>query len=89
VDFALDIVEVDGEPAAKRGKLSGTKQAYRTPDGGHHIGLASREGPAEGEPLLEPLLRDGEVVREFDLDAATERALADAEAVGFEAGTNA
>jgi nicotinate phosphoribosyltransferase len=83
VDFALDIVAVDGEPAAKRGKLSGAKQAYRTPDGGHHVGLAAREGPAEGEPLLEPLLRDGEVVREFDLDAATERALADASATGF------
>jgi len=87
VDFALDIVEVDGEPAAKRGKLSGTKQVYRTPDGGHHVGLAAREGPEGGEPLLEPLIRDGEVVREFDLDAATTRALADAEAVGF--GTDA
>ncbi|MFD1632684.1 nicotinate phosphoribosyltransferase [Haloplanus ruber] len=83
VDFALDIVEVDGEPAAKRGKLSGAKQAYRTPEGGHHVGLAEREGSSEGEPLLEPLVRDGEVVREFDLDAATERALADAETVGF------
>jgi nicotinate phosphoribosyltransferase len=87
VDFALDIVEVDGEPAAKRGKLSGAKQAYRTADGGHHVGLADREGPAAGEPLLEPLIRDGDVVREFDLDAATERALADAAAVGF--GTDA
>jgi nicotinate phosphoribosyltransferase len=84
VDFALDIVEVDGEPAAKRGKLSGTKQVYRTPGGGHHVGLAGREGPEDGEPLLEPLLRDGEMVREFDLDAATERALADAAAVGFD-----
>ncbi len=83
VDFALDIVEVDGEPAAKRGKLSGAKQAYRTPGGGHHVGLADREGPADGEPLLEPLVRDGEVVREFDLAAATERALEDAELVGF------
>ncbi|WP_299335691.1 nicotinate phosphoribosyltransferase [Haloplanus sp.] len=83
VDFALDIVEVEGEPAAKRGKLSGTKQAYRTPDGGHHVGLADREGPAAAEPLLEALIRDGEVVREFDLDAATERALADASATGF------
>ena len=83
VDFALDIVEVDGEPAAKRGKLSGTKQVYRTPEGGHHVALAERAGPSEGEPLLEPLLRDGEVVREFDLDAAAERALADAERVGF------
>jgi nicotinate phosphoribosyltransferase len=85
VDFALDIVEVGGEPAAKRGKLSGTKQVYRTADGGHHVGLADREGPADGEPLLEPLIRDGELVREFDLDAAAARAREDAAAVGFRA----
>jgi nicotinate phosphoribosyltransferase len=83
LDFALDIVEVEGEPAAKRGKLGGAKAVYRTPDGGHHIGLADREGPDDGEPLFEPLLRDGELVREFDLDAASERALDDAEHVGF------
>ena len=84
VDFALDIVEVDGEPAAKRGKLSGRKQVYRTADGGHDIGLASREGPDGAEALLEPLLRDGELVREFDLDAATDRAVAEAERTAFE-----
>jgi len=83
LDFALDIVEVDGEPAAKRGKLSGTKEVYRTSDGGHHVGLRSRAGPADGESLLAPLIRDGEVVREFDIDAAAERALANAERVGF------
>ena len=83
LDFALDIVEVEGEPAAKRGKLGGAKAVYRSPDGGHHIGLADREGPDDGEPLFEPLLRDGELVREFDLDAANERALDDAEHVGF------
>ena len=85
IDFALDIVEVDGEPAAKRGKLSGAKQAYRTPDGGHAVALADRPGPADGEPLLEPVIRDGEVVDgdAFDLDAATERALADADLVGY------
>ncbi|MFB6296652.1 MAG: nicotinate phosphoribosyltransferase [Halobacteriales archaeon] len=81
VDFALDIVAVEGEPAAKRGKLSGAKQAYRTPEGGHHVGLAGRAGPADAEELLEPLIRDGEVVREFDLDAATERCREDAAAV--------
>ncbi|WP_254766001.1 nicotinate phosphoribosyltransferase [Salinilacihabitans rarus] len=83
VDFALDIVAVEGEPVAKRGKLSGTKEVYRTADGGHHVGLAGRDGPADAETLLEPLIRDGEVVREFDLEAASERCLADAEAVGF------
>ena len=83
VDFALDIVEVEGEPAATRGKLSGTKQVYRTPGGGHHIGLAEAEAPAGGDPLLEPLIEDGEIVREFDLDAAAEQARTDAEHVGF------
>lgn len=83
-NFALDIVEVEGEPAAKRGKLDGTKQVYRTPDGAHHVGLADREGPDGGEPLLEPLVRSGELVREFDVDAATERAATEAETVGFQ-----
>jgi len=86
LDFALDIVEVDGEPAAKRGKLTGTKSVYRTGDGGHHIGLADRDGPADAESLIDPLLRDGELVREFDLGDAIERADADADRVGFDEG---
>ncbi len=53
LDFALDIVQLDGEPAAKRGKLTGTKSVYRTADGGHHIGLADRDGPADAESLLD------------------------------------
>jgi len=91
-DFSLDIVEVEGELAAKRGKLTGEKEVYRTDDGGHHVALADGSAadgptapPADGETLLQPLVRDGEVVREFDLDAAIDRAAADADAVGFEA----
>ena len=91
VDFSLDIVEISegsarssSEPISKRGKLSGVKAVYRTADGGHHVALADSGGPADGEALLEPLVRDGEVVREFDLEAASERCLADAEAVGFD-----
>jgi nicotinate phosphoribosyltransferase len=88
VDFALDIVAVEGEPAAKRGKLSGAKDVYRTADGAHAVGLADRSGPEGAESLMEPVIRDGEVVADdgFDLAAATERALADAETVGY--GTN-
>ncbi len=78
IDFALDIVTVDGEPAAKRGKLSGAKQVYRTPDGGHHISLAEHSGPSDGEPLLEPVIRDGEIVTEFDLDDAIHHCASDA-----------
>ncbi|WP_137288008.1 nicotinate phosphoribosyltransferase [Natronorubrum halophilum] len=83
VDFSLDIVSLEGDPVSKRGKLSGVKEVYRTPDGGHHVALADSDDPAAGEALLEPLIRDGEIVREFDLEDATERCLADAEAVGF------
>jgi nicotinate phosphoribosyltransferase len=83
VDFALDIVEVEGEPAAKRGKLSGKKDVYRTKDGGHHVGLANRPGPTDGTSLLEPLLRDGELERSFDIDDAASRATEDADSVGF------
>ncbi len=83
VDFALDIVEIDGEPTAKRGKLPGRKSVHRTADGGHHVGLADAEAPPDGDALLEPLVRGGEVVAEFDVEAAAKRALADAERVGF------
>ncbi|MFC7214738.1 nicotinate phosphoribosyltransferase [Saliphagus sp. GCM10025334] len=83
VDFALDIVEIEGEMTSKRGKLSGDKQVYRTADGGHEVRLADQPVPEDGEALLEPLVRDGEIVREADLEAATERCLADAAAVGF------
>jgi len=81
VDFALDIVAVEGEPAAKRGKLSGAKQVYRTPDGGHHVALADRAGPTDGTPLLERMIEDGEVVWAFDLDNAIDRAAADVDRV--------
>ena len=85
VDFALDLVVVDGEPAAKRGKLSGAKQVYRTADGGHAVGLAAREGPADAEPLLTPVIRDGSVVAgdATTLSAATERAQREAARVGY------
>lgn len=80
VDFALDIVEIDGEAISKRGKLPGVKEVYRTA-GGHHVGLADREGPEDGEALLEPLLDGGELVREFDIDAAEKRLREDVDRV--------
>ncbi|MFC6716332.1 nicotinate phosphoribosyltransferase [Natrialbaceae archaeon GCM10025810] len=83
LDFSLDIVAIEGEPISKRGKLSGVKEVYRTADGGHHVALADGPAPEDAESLLEPLVRDGEVVREFDLEAASERCLEDAERVDF------
>ncbi|NUE01201.1 nicotinate phosphoribosyltransferase [Halorubraceae archaeon YAN] len=85
VDFALDIVEIDGEPIAKRGKLSGVKEVYRTREGEHHVGLRGRPGPTDSELLLKPLIRDGEVLdrASFSVDAAADRAAYDAEKTGF------
>ncbi|MFD1641182.1 nicotinate phosphoribosyltransferase [Halohasta litorea] len=85
VDFALDIVAVDGEPVSKRGKLSGIKSVYRTDDGGHHVGLRGTDAPPNSEELMEPLIRDGTVLDSFDysLNAAVERAKQDASLVGF------
>lgn len=83
IDFALDIVEVEGSPAAKRGKLSGKKQVYRTADGGHHVALATADNSPDGDPLLEPLIRDGEIAREFDFDAAIERVRTEVDRTGF------
>ena len=85
VDFALDIVEVEGEARAKRGKLSGRKAVYRTADGDHLVVPEGDPAPDDAESLFEPLVRDGEVVAEFDVDAAAERAARDAERVGFPA----
>jgi nicotinate phosphoribosyltransferase len=42
VDFAMDIVEVDGKPAAKRGKFGGRKDLQRCPkDGTYEVGARS------------------------------------------------
>lgn len=52
-------------------------------DGGHHITLASQEAPSNGDALLEPLIRDGEIVRDFDLDTAIEHVRVDVDRTGF------
>src|SRR6056297_1627736 len=85
IDFALDIVAVDGKAVSKRGKLSGIKSVYRTADGGHHVGLQGTDGPDDGTELLEPLVRDGTVVDSFDysLETSIERAEQDASLVDF------
>lgn len=83
IDFALDIVEVDGAPLAKRGKLSGKKSVYRTRTGDHAIQLTDTPDPDGAESLLTPALEAGRKLMDFDLDRARDRALADAELVGF------
>lgn len=69
VNFAMDIVEIDGEPLAKRGKESALKQLWRCPsDGCRTLAPASRgelscpECGGPTEPMLKPVLRQGKLL---------------------------
>ena len=84
VDFALDIVEVDGTPTAKRGKLSGRKHVYRTEAGEHVVSRVDTSPPPNATSLMQPLVRDGEIVTDFDIDTAAERARQEAAHVAFD-----
>ncbi len=84
VDFALDIVEVEGEARVKRGKLAGKKAVYRTPEGDHVVRRADEPAPSGADSLLEPVVRDGEIVADFDFEEARKWTLADRDRVAFD-----
>ncbi|MFP3951072.1 MAG: nicotinate phosphoribosyltransferase [Candidatus Bathyarchaeia archaeon] len=72
VDFALDITELEGRPAAKRGKLSGRKQVWRCRECILDlVRMVDSEPPkcplcgGETEAMLKPLIRNGEIVAEL------------------------
>ncbi|MEM4188971.1 MAG: nicotinate phosphoribosyltransferase [Candidatus Caldarchaeum sp.] len=69
IDLSLDIVERDGKPMSKRGKLPGRKQVYRCSR--HHDIVTGWSRylescpicSAEVRPLLKPLIENGKIVR--------------------------
>ncbi|PWU25575.1 MAG: nicotinate phosphoribosyltransferase [Candidatus Rokuibacteriota bacterium] len=71
LSFALDIMEIEGEPMAKRGKRSGSKQVWRLPGTARNLvrpaGKPAPTGPdgLAAEPLLKPLITNGRVVRDL------------------------
>lgn len=69
IDFALDIIEREGEPCAKRGKRGGKKQVYRRKGvieaGKDEIRLVKEASPEDMEPLLKPMILKGEIVNDF------------------------
>ena len=73
IDFGMDIVEIEGEPRAKRGKRSGIKQVYELPGGEHQVLPLARNGPAGGKPLLELFIKDGVIVNDSGMHMARER----------------
>lgn len=56
VDYSLDIVEVNGEPRAKRGKQSGRKHFLELENGSHKILPHEMEIPDGARGLLSPLI---------------------------------
>ncbi len=67
IDFAMDIVEIEGKPSAKRGKLGGTKQVMRCPKCMIDVvtfkekpSCPNCEGPTDS--ILKLLLKNGEIV---------------------------
>ncbi len=73
IDFAFDIVEVEGKPFSKRGKLPGRKQVYRCKDCMYdEIRLESDTPPdkcprcgGKMEPLLKLIIKNGKLVKEL------------------------
>jgi nicotinate phosphoribosyltransferase len=75
IDFAMDIVEIEGKPIAKRGKRSGTKQVYAFPGGKRQTLPAGKGAPPGGQPLLERFIEKGRILRQPDMQEARERVL--------------
>ena len=68
LNFALDIMEIEGKPMAKRGKWSGAKDVYRRRGTRETVVLpAGRRPSGDGpwEPLLKPLVSAGRIVRDL------------------------
>ncbi|MGH7263413.1 MAG: nicotinate phosphoribosyltransferase [Candidatus Rokuibacteriota bacterium] len=71
LNFALDIMEIDGAPMAKRGKRSGSKLVYRCRACGETVVVPAHKPrvrcPCGGEyeALLKPLVRGGRLARDL------------------------
>jgi nicotinate phosphoribosyltransferase len=63
IDFALDIVEIEGRAVAKRGKRSGKKQVYELPSGEHKVLPAQQRRPDNALPLLEQFINLGKIMK--------------------------
>jgi nicotinate phosphoribosyltransferase len=76
IDFALDIVEIEGEPKAKRGKRSGVKQVYAKKNGERVVLPAARKSPKGTTPLIESWIQDGKAVQDSWMQDARKRVAA-------------
>src|SRR5258707_8977423 len=68
VSFALDIMEIEGRPMAKRGKWSGAKELFRRRGTLETVVLPAGTRPPGAGPwdaLLKPLTKGGRIVRDL------------------------
>lgn len=71
IDFALDIVEIEGRPFAKKGKCSGTKQVWRCSSCDSTLilprGKRAERCSCGGEMfgLLKPMIEGGKIVKKI------------------------
>lgn len=64
IDFGMDIIEIEGEPVAKRGKMSGAKQVWRDSATLRDVVLPLGVDPDESgrDAVLIPLMKRGRLV---------------------------
>ncbi|AEA46770.1 nicotinate phosphoribosyltransferase [Archaeoglobus veneficus] len=75
-DFALDIVEREGNFVAKRGKRGGMKQVYRDWEKMEdEIRLFRDKAPEGKEPLLVKFMESGRILKEISMEDARRLAL--------------
>jgi len=68
LNFALDIMEIEGRPMAKRGKWSGAKEVLRKRGTIETVVLPAGSPPPAGGPwdsMLKPLVTGGRVARDL------------------------
>jgi nicotinate phosphoribosyltransferase len=68
MDFSMDVVEIAGEPIAKRGKASGAKTVLRTPETLEDevvplSDVSRRQAGGQAEDLLTPFIENGRLAR--------------------------
>ena len=73
IDFSMDIVEINGEQKAKRGKRSGAKQVWEFSDGTHRMLPAKHGGPEGTQCLVERFIENGKLIQKSGMEAARER----------------
>ena len=87
IDFGMDIIEIDGNPVAKRGKMSGAKQVWRDPTTLQDLVLPLGVEPdgACRDAALQPLMERGRLVDPLpDVRSIRQRVLGQLAIVGAE-----